>query len=757
MSDNGERRGKVAQFSLEQARKYLDQRNYARAFPHYLVFAQLKKEEFLRDHGPDFERVTAGFVEVLKRVEPDKIDEVYDQALESHPRSAKLLTDHGSHLFNANQTERAEALFRRALEADPKYLMAKDRLENLSSSLVQRWHFPMLNDRTRNSLFQAAIVGHLTRVQRRTVLDIGTGTGLLSLMASKAGAERVYACEASEVMAITAREVFIHNEEDGARVRLIPKLSVDMDQQDVPEKVSMIVTETFDSGLLGEHVLQTLHHAHQHLLAPGGKIVPQAATFFVAPIQSRHLANQLYMDKENVGYLDWNLRLTADHTMEDGNQEPYQSEDLSLLKSDNVKFLAEKKKLFSVNFESLENIEELLSGKEYQADFESNCDGNIDVIAGWFELDLDENNIISTSIESGSCWEQVLFPIKSTSRKVYKKSIISAQFMVKKSVNLEDVKVDMGNVKLNGNGTLNNQRKVKDMLCSSSIIQQLNCCPRESVSQWVAYNSNRDLQPSKILDLSLRFPDIALQLLKLNPASRLTLLVDTVRRREGRQMLDLVTGAADLNDIPMANVDCVSSLSALEDKYNLVLVSPVSLSGRLSQECLLDLETVRLQFDTVRPSMLLPHSLELWCVAASSERLSSMSRLVSDDRVMGHKIRDQVNILSVSHHQDILYQGLGATELSDPVHVVTLDLTSHSLERQELSVAAEMTGEGAVEWLVYWWVMDHGWGVRENTREGQVYRQAAVSCQVTRVKTGDTVDIVCQMEDGLMDLRLEKA
>ena len=754
MGDSEERRGKVAQSSLEQARKYSGQRNYARAFPHYLVFAQLKKEEFQRDHGPAFERITSGFVEVLKRVDPDKIAEVYDQALEILPRSAKLLTDHGSHLFNTNETKRAEALFRRALEADPRYLMAKDRLENLSSSVVQRWHFPMLNDITRNSLFQAAIVSHVTRGQAKTVLDIGTGTGLLSLMASKAGAERVYACEASEVMAITAREVFIHNEEEGARVRLIPKLSVDMDQQDVPEKVSMIVTETFDAGLLGEHVLQTLHHAHRHLLAPGGKIVPQAASFFVAPLQSQHMSSQFYLDRDNVGYLYWNMRLTADQTMEDGNQEPYQSEDLSLLKPDEVKFLAEKKKLFSVNFESHENIKELISGVEYHADFESTCDGNIDVIVGWFELSLDENNILSTSIETESCWEQVLFPIKLTSRRVYKNSTIRAKFSVKKCVNLEDLSVELGNVNMNGNG--NNQREVKDMLCSSSIIQQLNSSARESVSQWVAYNSHRDLQPSKILDLSLRFPDIALQLLKLSPASSLTLMVDTARRREGRQMLDLVSGAAELNGLEMSRIDCVSSLSALEDKYNLVLVSPVSQSGRLSQECLLDLETVRLQFDTGRPSMLMPHSLELWCVAASSERLSSMSRLVSDDRVMGHKISDQVNILSVSHHQDILYRGLEAMELCDSVHVVTIDLTSHSLERQELSVAAEMRGEGAVEWLVYWWVKDYGWGVRENTREGQVYRQAAVSCQVTRVKPGDSLDIVCHMEDGLMDLRLEK-
>ena len=756
MGDSEERRSKVAQFSLEQARKYLNQRNFARAFPHYLVFAQLKKGEFQKDHEANFERVTSGFVEVLKRVEPDKIAEVYQQALECLPCNAKLLTDYGSHLFNGNEIKKSEALFRRALEADPKNLMAKDRLENLSSSVVERWHFPMLNDVSRNSLFESAISGHVTR-GHDTVLDIGTGTGLLSLMASMAGARRVYACEAAEVMAVTAREVFIHNQEAGARVKLIPKLSVDMDQEDVPEKVSLIVTETFDAGLLGEHVLETLHHAHKHLLAPGGKIVPHAASFLVAPIQSKRISSQSFLKKDNVGYLDWNMRLTADHIMEDGNLEPYQSEDLSRLRSD-VKLLAEKHKLFSVNFESLENIEELLRGKAYHVDFKSTCDGMCDAIAGWFELNLDEDKVLTTDMESGSCWEQVIFPVKSPLKRVYKDSTISAKFNVKKNINLEDIIIDICHNHINGNGTTNHQRKeMKDMLCSTSVIQQLNSSSRESVSQWVAYHSHRDLQPSKILDLSLRFPDISLQLLKLNPTTSLTLLVDTERQREGRQMLDLVTTAADNNGVQMSRIDCVSSVAAAEDKYNLVLVSPVSSSGRLSQECLLELETVRLQFDTGRPSMLLPHSLELWCVAASSARLSSCARLVSDDRVLGHKIADQVNILSVTHHQDILYQTLEARELCDPVHLATIDLTSHSLERQELSVPAEVRRAGEVEWLVYWWVLDHGWGVRENTREtDQVYRQAAVSCPGCEVRPGDTLDITCTMEDGLIDLRFEK-
>ena len=59
------------------------------------------------------------------------------------------------------------------------------------------------------------------------------------------------------MMAVTAKDVLVHNVE-GERVRLIPKLSLDMVQTDMPEKVTLLVTETFDSVLLGKHVLETM-------------------------------------------------------------------------------------------------------------------------------------------------------------------------------------------------------------------------------------------------------------------------------------------------------------------------------------------------------------------------------------------------------------------------------------------------------------------------------------------------------------------
>lgn len=64
--------------------------------------------------------------------------------------------------------------------------------KEILSHRIAGFHGPMLRDKLRNAAYAAAITA---LAPGRTVLDIGTGSGLLAMLAARAGAQHVYGCE----------------------------------------------------------------------------------------------------------------------------------------------------------------------------------------------------------------------------------------------------------------------------------------------------------------------------------------------------------------------------------------------------------------------------------------------------------------------------------------------------------------------------------------------------------------------------------
>jgi hypothetical protein len=145
----------------------------------------------------------------------------------------------------------------------------------LAKNLVPRWHFAMLNDVERNEALATAVKRQVRPGDY--VLDIGAGSGLLSMLAAKVGAAKVISCESNPLLAEIATQIIAsHGLSD--LVTVIPKPSSQLTiGMDLDRRVDVIMAEIVDCGLIGEGILPTMRHARQHLLAPGGRLLPRSA------------------------------------------------------------------------------------------------------------------------------------------------------------------------------------------------------------------------------------------------------------------------------------------------------------------------------------------------------------------------------------------------------------------------------------------------------------------------------------------------
>lgn len=181
----------------------------------------------------------------------------------------------------------------KALAIVPDHEMAKKNHSLIEGEQLANWHLEMLADGARNQLYDKAIRAAV--FEGATVLDIGTGSGLLAMMAVRAGAAKVIACEMVPTLADIAREVVKDNGFED-KITIINKKSTDLKMgEDLDEKVDIVVSEILDVGLLGEGVIPSVRDALANLAKPGAKLVPQGADIYVQLIETsyKHKLNPL--------------------------------------------------------------------------------------------------------------------------------------------------------------------------------------------------------------------------------------------------------------------------------------------------------------------------------------------------------------------------------------------------------------------------------------------------------------------------------
>ncbi|KAK6945058.1 hypothetical protein RJ641_026160 [Dillenia turbinata] len=139
----------------------------------------------------------------------------------------------------------------------------------------------MLSDRVRMDAYYNSIFSNKHHFVGKTVLDVGTGSGILAIWSAQAGARKVYAVEATK-MAEHARElVKANNVQDVVQV-----IEGSMEDVTLPEKVDIIISEWMGYFLLRESMFDSVIFARERWLKPNGIMYPSHARMWMAPIRT---------------------------------------------------------------------------------------------------------------------------------------------------------------------------------------------------------------------------------------------------------------------------------------------------------------------------------------------------------------------------------------------------------------------------------------------------------------------------------------
>jgi len=169
-------------------------------------------------------------------------------------------------------------------EADQEKLLQKEMTSSdyyWNSYAHFSIHEEMLKDQVRTLSYRKSILdnGHLFK--GKTVLDVGCGTGILSMFAAQAGAAHVYAVDSSDIIH-QAKQIVSDNKLNGQ----ITCLQGRMEDVVLPvDKVDIIISEWMGYFLLYESMLPTVLKARDKWLKPGGLIFPDHANLYIACIE----------------------------------------------------------------------------------------------------------------------------------------------------------------------------------------------------------------------------------------------------------------------------------------------------------------------------------------------------------------------------------------------------------------------------------------------------------------------------------------
>ncbi|VVT43493.1 uncharacterized protein SAPINGB_P000011 [Magnusiomyces paraingens] len=258
-------------------------------------------------------------------------------------------------------------------------------------------HEEMLKDQTRTLSYRSAIYQNPSLFKDKIVLDVGCGTGILSMFAARAGAKHVIGVDMSNIINMARKIVDLNGFSD--KITLIQGK---LEEIELPyPQVDIIVSEWMGYFLLYESMLDTVLVARDKYLKPDGLILPDKATIYLAGIEDAEYK------EEKVGY--WNDVYGFDYS-------PFQEIVLAdpLVDTVELKSIAtDSASVFHIDIHKVKK-EDL----SFQNDFKIRVqrDDNIHALIAWFDIEFSKGPVpvrFSTGPHGNyTHWKQTVFYLK---------------------------------------------------------------------------------------------------------------------------------------------------------------------------------------------------------------------------------------------------------------------------------------------------------------------------------------------------------
>ena len=259
-------------------------------------------------------------------------------------------------------------------------------------------HEEMIKDKIRTGSYKKAIENNKIIFKDKIALDIGSGTGILSIFAAKAGAKHVYGIEYADI-ADYSKEIIKQN-------NLSDKITIiqsKVEEANLPvDKVDIIISEWMGYFLLYESMLDTLLFARDKWLKKDGYLLPDKAQIYLAGIQDTLYKYNKIDSWDNV--YGFNFSVLKNPAL----AEPI----IDNFPNNNI--ISNSCKIFDIDLYTVK-VEDLDFSAGYEIIF--NKDDTFNGFVTWFDVEFDKlpNKVtLSTSpYEPSTHWKQVMFYSKN--------------------------------------------------------------------------------------------------------------------------------------------------------------------------------------------------------------------------------------------------------------------------------------------------------------------------------------------------------